>query len=256
MYQPTTSIFVRVDHEDCIVYGYSDGCSIPFNYQGLLAGSQGGYRTTFNPGGIQATAIASVNGFPHPQVAVSVDSSGYNPTIGDVGGDAYAALIYDFGVIGPDEVEIPVTFNVTETVGGDNAFIDMGWGSAFEYACMYLFQGQTPGNPYSGGYPTCSYDTPYNPGRSGGTYTFSLLEWIESNTPYQISLIASVESFDGLAFASADTTLSIDPLFAQNYSILFSPGIGNTVPEPSSLALVGISLIGLFAVRGTRVRGT
>jgi hypothetical protein len=247
-YQATSNTFLRVDHEDCIYpypHYYNYSCTIPFHYQGPLAAPQGEYSTTLELGGIPAVATASVNGIPHPNVAVSVDTSGYypyNPGIGDVGGDAFSELTYYFAVIGPPNSNIPVSLSVTERVGGKTPINPSGLPydeslTPFAYACAHS---QTDTRCVYSTSSIVNGDYVYS-----GNRAYTIDEVIQSNTFYLFDLIASVESFDGLMFASVDSIISIDPRYSQadGYYLLASMGIGNTVPEPNSLALFGITLV-------------
>ncbi|HTV45434.1 MAG TPA: PEP-CTERM sorting domain-containing protein [Stellaceae bacterium] len=81
-----------------------------------------------------------------------------------------------------------------------------------------------------------------------------------SDMPIFVELTAqALETANGTNFASAfaDPSFEIDPSFplASEFSIALSPGIGNpvppppSVPEPGSLALLGVALSGFVACR-------
>jgi hypothetical protein len=236
-----STVFLRLGYKDCI---YEYNCMTPnalFIGGGALPESQGSHSLAFTPAETSTTtnANASVSGYPHPRVAVSANTSGHYTGYGDIVGDAFAGLDYYFMILAPWTVAIPVMFSVTETVGGHTpAASDIGEPfDSFAYACV------TISDLFS---VRCARAYPGVAG-SGGTYAFTVNGMINSNTPYLVDLVASVESFDGLAFASADTTLSVPEAYPYPYFIIMSPGVANRVPEPNSLALIGISLIGLIA---------
>ena len=236
-----STIFLRLGYKDCIYDHYCATPNVSFVGGGPLPASQGSYSLAFTPteGSTATTATATVSGIPHPQIAVRADTSGHYATGGDVVGDAYARLDYYFMIFSPGTATVPIAFSVTETVGGQAPAVSSTGQpfDSFAYACAYIAYLDS----------RCVFADPADAG-SGGTYAFTLDYSINSNTPYLIDLTASVESFDGLAFASIDSTLSVPEAYPYPYFLILSPGIENRVPEPNSLALIAIGSIGLIVV--------
>jgi hypothetical protein len=75
-----------------------------------------------------------------------------------------------------------------------------------------------------------------------GAWTISNEYSFVANTIYQVSL--QVEATGG-GSASIDPTFSIDPAYTSNYSLTFSAGIANGVPEPSTWAMMILGFAGV-----------
>jgi hypothetical protein len=214
-------------------------------------------------------SYASVCGFPDPTLTVS--AIGYDAS-------AYAELDYAFEVTGPDNIYVPFILSGVNTVitnvgylSRTSEFVYGDGGTGVVGTTPEEYGGSIPGQNWTGESQCSSYaeyDTSI-PGRcetrDDGSRVVPVTGTILSNTVGHIQLFAMTFSaftvgdgnpYPGPGFASIDPTLSIDPTFAQadQFSLAFSDGIGNisassTVPEPSTLALFGISLIGFVASR-------
>jgi len=174
----------------------------------------------------------------------------------------YAGLQYYAAISGPSNVPVPVdlAYTITLTVSG--------------YASASAWIALNPSAPLpSGAPPPCSplYVPLKQLTTTGGSLcndetigqvsnmTFSgvLTETITANTIFDIGELIRLSAPNGpvaTGYAQVDPVLYIDPSFAAvdpdyltHYTILLSPGIGNTeqIPEPSTAALLlcGLALI-------------
>ncbi len=84
-----------------------------------------------------------------------------------------------------------------------------------------------------------------------GAWTINQEGSFVANTIYQVSLQVEVEN-GGSAYI--DPTFTIDPAYASNYSLTFSAGLANAVPEPSTWAmmLLGFAGVGFMGYRRSR----
>jgi hypothetical protein len=104
-----------------------------------------------------------------------------------------------------------------------------------------------------------------------GTHYFTDFLSLEVNTIYAVGMMTIVSDFLGSGSGNAflDPFFTIDPTFdnAGDYSFVFSAGVANTpitipnnpipdnpvgVPEPGTLTLMGLGLLGMAAVRRSR----
>jgi PEP-CTERM motif len=166
------------------------------------------------------------------------------------------ALTYYFAVIGPPDLLIPID------VGGD--FFNKEDGNVVSNEEIYV-AGATFDADGIDTFPllTSVCTIPF----SNGICLFNGQMHVPTNTVERISLIAD-ELFDvafplppegGFSDSIVDPIITIDPSFSNpgEFSLQFSAGIGNsltTVPEPGSLALFGIGLVGLALMRRKRGR--
>lgn len=156
---------------------------------------------------------------------------------------AYATLDYSFEVVGGnpgDQVPLLIFTDLLTSIGGDayafSEIIVSGLGSVV--AC------QSYGNTCPDT-ATANFSGSFAVTATSGTVEDVHLEIEASTNPI---LGASTSS------ASADPFIEINPSFANaaDYSILFSPGVGNataSTPEPGTLMLIGCCAPLLFLAR-------
>jgi hypothetical protein len=172
-------------------------------------------ETFFGP----ASVTADIDLSPTP--SISLTSSGK----GAVG---IAALTYYFAVIGPSG-SVPISINAkgstTPGVGQDSFLV------------------QTTVNP---AFAPLLVSSP-----TQGEWTISGEYDVVANVIYRVSL--QVGASNGSS-SYIDPTFLIDPAYSSNYSLIFSAGIVNGVPEPSTWAmmLIGFAGLGYMGLRSRR----
>lgn len=176
-----------------------------------------GLSLTYSNG--YATAVAS--GFPAP--AVLAEDRGNSI--------ASSSLTYYFEISGPANTIVPITF-----IG---AFTLEGAVSDFDSENVFVNNVAT-GEQVLGFSPVCC-------GLSTGP--FAVDTGVMSDVLYSVNLGAAAQfDFDpsGAVLEIDPTIISISPAFADQFQLILSPGIGNSVPAP----LIGRGLPVLLAVGG------
>jgi hypothetical protein len=193
----------------------------------------------------QATVEANVSPSPKPDPYVLATAFATNGN--DLRADIY--YIYDFGIVGGTATPtgVPVTINGSITLGGSGVN-DGKWISFAEVSL-----GQGAGAPKS-------ISATYTPGDTQTFWNISKTYEFSTNTKYWIELYVDAHAISQASNSSAndvyamiDPTLTIDPAFANDYSIVFSPGIAST-PLPSSwtMLLGGLGWLGFLTCRRTK----
>ncbi len=203
----------------------------------------GGYAGEFTGPGTEdvpypgeASGVATVSaGLSPPNVTASV----LNPAglVSD-----YVQMIYYYEVLGASTTLVPVTinFSIFSSVSGA--------GDALAYGFI-TGNGLGPGGLSFEG---CSTNIS---GACADVTVHNYLNWqypiaVESNTAYSIELFVQA-SYDG-AGGPGSASATVDPTITVNqpgYSLVFSPGVVNSVPEPFTLSLFGAGLAGVAATR-------
>jgi hypothetical protein len=172
-----------------------------------------------------ASVTADVEASPAPSPTVSPSTSASLTTAG-LGAIGALELRYYFEATGPSGsllINVNASGSTSPLNAGEDAFI------------VQQFSPYSPNGLFIGS-PT------------QGAWTISNEYSFDANTIYQVSL--QVEATAG-GSAYIDPTFSIDPAYASNYSLTFSAGIANAVPEPSTWAMMilGFAGIGFMACR-------
>jgi hypothetical protein len=167
--------------------------------------------------------------------APSITVSGYS----DTSAVAIASLIYYFQVSGPAGF-IPIT--VSAAGSGTSAY-NQGADALFEVNST---------NPSDNLSPSIYEALP----NGYGSWTLNQTYNFRTNQTYEVYMLAQGEASKGGPFlVTVDPTFTIDPSQANNFSIDFSAGIGNSlqcaVPEPSTWAMtiLGFAGLGFMAYR-------
>ena len=186
---------------------------LPLSVQALNNGSPN------NPG--HAFASAKVNGGLDPVVSVSVSAIGETTTNPNATGSfiagATAILDYSFAIVGPDTTDtIPVVAQGDSSI---SQTIYTGFNTVQILTSLYVNNGSVLNS-------------------TGGPFNTTL--HLHVGTVYNVHMFAQaavqVLPDQAEAIAFVDPSFTIDPAFANTYSIAYSPGL-ITVPEPGSLSL-------------------
>jgi hypothetical protein len=180
-------------------------------------------------------------------------------------GRVNAILAYQIMVVGPDG-DVTISLDVGGEAGGQSP----GVGSFVSLTSTWSFVAPpTPtfsGVSLAGGIVVPKVFDPFYDTFHDVTDFFT----VRTNQPLTLTLFADVSARGGLyngvdaastGWAYIDPVFSLGPGFGPEYSLVFSPGVGNspnsplpppfTTPEPSTLALLAT---GLLAVSGLRAR--
>lgn len=185
---------------------------------------------------------------------------------------AYAGIQYYAAISGPNNGPVPVdlAYTIAMTVSGYaegqvwvalNPSSPIPSGQSFPCPSTYVPLKQLT----TFGGSLCSNETIGHV--SSATFTGTLTEMITPDTQFDVGELVRLSIPNGAGatgYASVDPVLYIDPSFASvdpnyltDYSIVLSPGVGNTedVPEPSSIALLlaGLSLLVAGRLRCARI---
>jgi hypothetical protein len=163
--------------------------------------------------------------------------------------------------IGQTNVSIPlqITSTCSFTISGNLA--PTGW-SAIAYFDMLLGTGR----PIPNFGPVINDEESYS---GSGSHPTSAVQSLVtafnavSGTEYEVLIEASASITQNQSSQVAQVSVFSDPLFdfapgfdSTGYTLEFSPGIGDSVvPEPGSLALLGIGSLGVLAYGGRWRRG-
>jgi PEP-CTERM motif len=148
-------------------------------------------------------------------------------------------VTYNFVVQGPSGV-VPIIVTGSGSEGGTSTGVDANFNS-LDAALQVSGPGVSVLNYFPQGGP--------------GSFTLNNTSSYQANQSYQIQMIAEGAANAGYGgsasfFANVDPVFKIDPTFANanEYSLLFSPGVGNSVspvPLPSTWGMMLMGLIGL-----------
>jgi PEP-CTERM motif len=199
-------------------YGLNPGQSVTGAYAGVVF-----------TGGTDPTLTGSFSAYAH---VGALPSGGEVDTSASAVG--VATVTYDFEIVGA-QGPVPVLVNAKGSATGNSvdALFELN-GPAGTVLLDYL-----PNGP--------------------GQWTEQSTQALQANELYQVKMIvegsAGASSANGTlniaeSSATVDPTFAIDPSFAQQYSIVFSPSIG-AVPEPSTWAMMilGFAGVGFMAYR-------
>jgi hypothetical protein len=194
-----------------------------------------------------ATASASItvtlSPLPGLTASVSTVSDGTNS-----GADAIVQVTYHVEIVGePGLVDLGVQASSSASSSGSGGgttelqLIGLPGPTIDGPSEEYNFETDTQGGAAAGGFPeSFSVNT---------TYT------TQADMPFAVSMLVSAGSGNPSVGSGSATTI-LDPFFSvpDGYSIELSPGVGNTVPEPSSWAmmLLGFAGLGFVGYRRTR----
>jgi hypothetical protein len=197
-----------------------------------------------------ATASASVtvtlSPLPGLTATVSTVSDGTNS-----GADAIAQVTYHVEIVGePGLVDLGVQASSSASSSGSGGgttelLVGLPGPTIGGPSEEHNFETDTQGGAAAGGFPeSFSVNT---------TYT------TQADMPFAVSMLVSAASGNPSVGSGSATTI-LDPFFSvpTGYSIELSPGVGNTVPEPSTWAmmLIGFAGLGYAGYRAARKAGT
>jgi hypothetical protein len=205
----------------------------------------------YSASGPGATVYVSAAMNPTPTFSIKTTGT-YN------GGFGFGEVQMDYAieVAGPasaSAVPIVIADKASASSGlndGSAAFVSVTFNGAGNYLLNLQSQNGTltfPGSPPASG-------------ETDGVYSFVNTEQVNVGSIYYLNIFVEAGARYTSADAFLDPYIYVDPTFpnADQYSILLSPGIGNSltapVPEPSTWAmlLLGFSGISLFGYRRTR----
>lgn len=199
----------------------------------------GAYGSLHHPdGGSMFTGPNAAASFACGSLAVS---GGPSPTLTSTSQNcsefAQAILIYSFSIAGPvttTPIPLAIASSVTlETTGGYQA----GYSLAVNLENLHV--------------ENCLLGFS---DAACGTRSFVDLRSYAANTVYSVSMMVITGPYGaGAGHATLDPVFTIDPLFAETYSLRFSEGVINgvppPVPEPQTLFLMATGLLVLAARR-------
>jgi hypothetical protein len=236
----------------------------PYTFSSTCDGIPGATNSGCSDGNTSVTF--GLNGATGPYVTASASGS-------DSGVSTLGDLVYQIFVAGPGttaQVDVRYLLNVsgqfTQPLGNDEAAL-LNTGAALTVGPNNLADTEIHVNASGGssenGFPPSLSDTSVNAGYANGAWaglldgpqTITLATGIAYNVTLRVQANCTGQG-TGNSVINCGTSASIDPTFtidpgqsnAAQYSILFSPGVGNgsAVPEPATfflLALGGLALI-------------
>lgn len=161
-------------------------------------------------------------------------------------------LTFHFGISGPASSAVPVLIDVLGFASGQASA-----GGSFAVVSEWVLTKVSPSGALlatdlvQSGQMNGSFS-------QGFSRTVSLM--LDTQSTYQVFMRADIGVAASDVSSSAAATAFIDPLFrfdtgvdTSQYSFVFSPGIGNQVPEPQAAVLMALGLA-LLATRRLRAR--
>jgi hypothetical protein len=202
-------------------------------YYHTVGGSVPGTYTTSEAGGLASATVSPATG---GTINVSATSLGapdnYN------GMTAYGLIRYDIQLFGLPDISVPVRVQA----------YGYAQGAGFGYQGNTSFQmtGQSLGTV--GGHAETSIENPF------ASFSFDQTIILDSNTDYNVQLFANVSAVfrngGGTALAFVDPVFTVDPSYADRFSIVGAPGQAGAVPEPAAWALMALG----FGLAGAVMR--
>jgi hypothetical protein len=212
--------------------------------------------STLSIDGVSAAATANIQPSPNQTVTASVDGLGQ--------AIANTHLQYYFAITGPSGVEVPIIITASGEITPPTD------GIATNSAQLYFIGA----GPIPDQYLSSACQAPASalgnctPLDVQPSFSIATPMSLISNTVFGISMdlyvsVTILQLVDGVFSASGfiDPIITIDPAFAlaDQFTIEFSPGVGNSplsVPEPASLAIILAGLAGLAAAMRFSGTGT
>lgn len=221
-----TVLFNRGDRIDTVAFGHFEVDAAPFG--GLELDAQG-----------QPFSLVSANGLitTDANTAFHFGSSGAN-------------LRFYIGINGPASLAVPVLIDVAGFASGL-----AGAGASFAVNSEWTFSRMSP-NP-----AVLATDTVLSGSMSGSFsqgFSRTVALTLDTNSIYEVFMRAAISVAATDPNSASQGSAFIDPLFrfdtgvdTSQYSFVFSPGIGNQVPEPQAAVLMALGLA-LLATRRLR----
>jgi hypothetical protein len=207
-------------------------------YYHTVGGSAPGTYATSEAGGSASATVGPANGGTINVFATSLGApDNYNGMVAD------GWISYDVQFVGMSNISVPVRVQAHGYAQGS--------GNGYQADTSFSITGQN--------FSTVGASAETSSSDPFVSFVFDQMVSFSSNTSYHVQLFASASAVfrngGGTASAFVDPVFTIDPAYANNFTIVGVPGQTGAVPEPAAWAMMvgGFGLVGSAMRRRQRV---